>query len=90
MSGTVLVWVCADCVSERREKLIDEVRSTFESESEINLIGANKLTYMLACLDEAMRMYPPVPGSFPRDVPPGGDRVGDLFIPEGVSATAYS
>ena len=70
-------------------KLVEEVRSTFSSESEINLIGANKLRYMLACLDEAMRMYPPVPGSFPRDVPStssGGDMVGDRYIPEKVSS----
>lgn len=37
---------------------------------------------MLACLDEALRMYPPVPGSFPRDVPAGGDYIGDSWVPE--------
>lgn len=61
---------------------MDEVRSAFTSESDINFVEANKLKYMLACLDEAMRMYPPVPGTFPRDVPIGGDQIGDTFIPE--------
>lgn len=56
-------------------KLVSEVRSSFKSEAEINLVGANQLRYMLACLDEAMRMYPPVPSTFPRNVPPGGDMV---------------
>ena len=66
------------------KKLTDEVRSTFSAESEINLTGANKLRYMLACLDEGMRMYPPVPATFPRNVPSGGDFVGDTWIPGGV------
>ena len=66
-------------------KLVSEVRSAFKSEDEINLVGANQLRYMLACLDEAMRMYPPVPSTFPRNVPLGGDLVGDRWIPGGVS-----
>ena len=66
------------------KKLVDEVRSTFNSESEIDLVGANKLRYMLACLDEAMRMYPPVPATFPRNVPAGGDTIGDQWVPGGV------
>ena len=67
------------------KKLVDEVRSTFNSESEINLVRTNKLRYMLACLDEAMRMYPPVPATFPRNVPNGGDTIGEQWVPEGVS-----
>lgn len=66
-------------------KLVEEVRSSFSSESDIDFVQANKLRYMLACLDEAMRMYPPVPGSFPRDVPSGGDKIGDRYVPEDVS-----
>lgn len=67
-------------------KLTEEVRSSFNSESDIDFVSANKLRYMLACLDEAMRMYPPAPGSFPRDVPTGGDKIGDRYVPEHVSA----
>ena len=69
---------------------MDEVRSSFQSESDITFIEVNKLRYMLACLNEALRMYPPVPGSFPRDVPPGGDKIGDVFVPEKVSRAALS
>ncbi|PWY68832.1 cytochrome P450 [Aspergillus eucalypticola CBS 122712] len=42
------------------QNLRDEVRSTFRSQDEINLISVNKLSYMLACLDEGLRMYPPI------------------------------
>jgi uncharacterized protein YybS (DUF2232 family) len=42
------------------EKLKREVRSTFKEVSQININSVNNLTYMLAILNEALRMYPPV------------------------------
>ncbi|KAE8337772.1 hypothetical protein BDV24DRAFT_154053 [Aspergillus arachidicola] len=44
---------------EAYQRLTEEVRSTFNSEDDINLSSAAKLPYMLACVDEALRMYPP-------------------------------
>ena len=69
--------------------MAEEVRTSYNDEGEIDFVSANKLRYMLAVLDEAMRMYPPVPGSFPRDVPPGGDKIGDRHVPEHVSAKCF-
>ncbi len=44
-----------------------EVRSTFQTEDEINFTCVtNKLQYMLACLEEALRIYPPVPTGLQR------------------------
>ena len=65
-------------------KLVQEVRSTFASDDEIDLVGVNRLTYMLACLDESLRMYPPVPGGFPRRVPDGGATICGKRVPEQV------
>lgn len=42
-------------------KLTKEVRETFSSESEIDLISVQHLKYMLAVLDEGLRLFPPVP-----------------------------
>ncbi|KAK2794590.1 hypothetical protein FQN52_008171 [Onygenales sp. PD_12] len=70
-------------------KLIAEVRSTFKSEDEINIISVNSLTYMLACLDEALRMYPPVPNGLPRVVPKGGCHVLGKYIPENTIVSIY-
>lgn len=50
---------------EKLRKLEQEVRSTFSSEEEINITTVNGLSYMLACPDEAMRIYPPVAGNLP-------------------------
>jgi cytochrome P450 len=63
-------------------KLVKEVRSSFSSESEITLTSVNNLTYMLACLNESLRMYPPVPVSLPRVVPNGGHTIAGRFVPE--------
>ncbi|OQE46305.1 hypothetical protein PENCOP_c001G00493 [Penicillium coprophilum] len=63
------------------EKLKEEVRTVFQSSEEINLISVNKLPYMLACLDEAMRMYPPIANGLPRMCPEGGAKVLGEFVP---------
>lgn len=68
------------------KKLTEEVRSAFKSEDEIDFVSVSNLTYMLACLDEALRMYPPVPTGLPRVVPKGGAVVCGNHIPENVSA----
>ena len=67
------------------KKLTEEVRSTFKSEEEITLLSVNNLEYMLACLNETMRVYPPVPIGMPRVSPKGGAKVAGNFIPENVS-----
>ncbi|BCR98475.1 cytochrome P450 [Aspergillus luchuensis] len=66
---------------EAHQKLRDEVRSTFRSQDEINLISVNKLSYMLACLDEGLRMYPPIANGLPRMCPRGGCTVLGHYLP---------
>lgn len=67
------------------QKLTAEVRSTFRSETEINFGSVNRLEYLLACIEEALRMYPPVPALIPRVVPPGGAEISGRWVPGGVS-----
>ncbi|KAJ5304318.1 Lanosterol synthase [Penicillium atrosanguineum] len=72
--------------SEAYDNLNCEVRSTFKSQDDINLVSVNKLSYMLACLDEGMRMYPPIANGLPRVCPTGGSTVLGEYIPENVGA----
>jgi cytochrome P450 len=74
---------------EAHQILKDEVRSAFHSEEDITLISVNQLSYMLACLDEAMRMYPPIANGLPRVCPKGGSQVLGEFIPENVCASFW-
>jgi cytochrome P450 len=67
------------------KKLTDEVRSTFANEDEIDFKSASSLKYLIACLKEGFRVYPPVPVGLARVVPHGGDYVMGHFVPGGVS-----
>ena len=67
------------------QKLTEEIRSTFKTEDEIDINTVGQLNYMLACLDEALRCYPPVAMGLPRVVPPGGGTVCGQYVPPGVS-----
>jgi averantin hydroxylase len=67
------------------EKLNEEVRSTFAREEDIDLMSVGKLEYMLAVLDEALRIYPPAPNTGARIVPPQGYMVAGKWVPGGVS-----
>lgn len=62
-------------------KLTEEVRSAFSSEDEITLLSVQKLKYMLAVLDESLRMFPPVPTASPRVIHEGGDVICGTFLP---------
>ncbi|KAI1102009.1 benzoate 4-monooxygenase cytochrome P450 [Jackrogersella minutella] len=61
-----------------------EIRSTFNSEQRITAASVSQLPYLVAAIDESMRVWPPVATSFnPRQVASGGCTVDGYFIPEG-------
>ncbi|KAK4235242.1 hypothetical protein C8A03DRAFT_17988 [Achaetomium macrosporum] len=68
---------------EAQRKLAEEVRSSFASEDDIDLFSANRLTYMLAVLDEAMRVFPPVPSQLPRVCQAEGAVICGYQVPGG-------
>ncbi|KAK6822912.1 hypothetical protein PG987_014457 [Apiospora arundinis] len=70
-------------------KLTAEVRSTFADDADITLSSVSSLTYMLACLDESLRRYPPVVIGLPRVVPKGGATVAGQFVPEGTTVAVW-
>ncbi|ENH66031.1 Isotrichodermin C-15 hydroxylase [Fusarium oxysporum f. sp. cubense race 1] len=69
------------------DKVVQEIRSAFQSEDEITILRLNQLQYMLAVFTEAFRMYPPVPTHLPRMSPAGGEFIGGYWIPEGTSVS---
>ncbi len=69
-----------------QKKLAKEVRSSFTSVEDMNFLSVSKLGYLLAVLDEAMRMFPPVPSQLTRVCQSGGDRICDYHVPGGVSS----
>ncbi|TEA19198.1 Cytochrome P450 monooxygenase AMT3 [Colletotrichum sidae] len=52
-------------------------------ETDLTFTGLRALPYLNACIDEAMRVYPPAPTPMPRVVPRGGRVVCGRFVPAG-------
>lgn len=83
LSGVIYFLLTSD--PAKLKTLTEEVRSAFKTEEEIDFTSVNKLSYMLACLNEGMRNYATVPGALPRITPPSGVNICDRFVPGNVS-----
>ncbi|KAI0398145.1 cytochrome p450 monooxygenase [Xylariaceae sp. FL0594] len=70
-------------------KLVHEVRTSFKSQDEIDLVSVNSLEYMLACINETFRLYPPTPLGLPRVVPKGGCKIAGHWIPQDTSVSVW-
>ncbi|KAI9155119.1 Cytochrome P450 monooxygenase 1 [Paramyrothecium foliicola] len=70
-------------------KLTDEVRTAFNANEEITLNSVSNLPYMLACLNETLRLYPPVPIGLPRVSPAGGSMVLGQHVPAGTIVSVW-
>ncbi|KAI1777222.1 cytochrome P450 monooxygenase-like protein [Hypoxylon cercidicola] len=70
----------------RCQKLTREIRTTFASADEI-VLGPklSSCTYLKACIDEGMRLSPPVPSDLQREVLPGGLTIKGEFFPAGTN-----
>ncbi|POR32446.1 APS8, partial [Tolypocladium paradoxum] len=70
---------------EAYARVCREVRGKFETHENIGMgVQLNSCTYLRACIDEALRMSPPVGGALWREVGPGGMTVDSLFLPGGI------
>ncbi|KAK0737977.1 cytochrome P450-like protein [Schizothecium vesticola] len=66
-------------------KVTAEIRSRFPDAEAIHQGPAlASLTYLRACIDEAMRLSPSVGGLLPREVLPGGTTIDGHAIPAGI------
>ena len=72
---------------EKLEKLKNEIRSSFKSESEINGQSTRGLKYMTAVLQESLRVCPPFPDNMHREVPKGGAVVAGFSLPESMTVS---
>jgi cytochrome P450 len=61
------------------------VRTTFPSESDINIVGVQQLEYFTACLEEGLRTYPPVPTGLPRVTTENGNMINGRCVPPGTT-----
>lgn len=68
------------------KRVTEEVRNAFESEDQITFNEAStRLPYLLACLEEGLRLFPPVPHTRLRSVPEGVPvKIAGVTVPEKV------
>ncbi|KAH9900466.1 cytochrome P450 monooxygenase-like protein [Xylariomycetidae sp. FL2044] len=87
LSGlTYLLLTNRDCL----RTLTDEIRTAFASSQRIDLESLARLPYLNACIEEGLRMYPPVPSGFPRATPAGGNVILGRWVPPGTSVSVHT
>ncbi|KAJ2903204.1 benzoate 4-monooxygenase cytochrome P450 [Zalerion maritima] len=70
-------------------RLASEIRSRFATAESMHFLDLQECEYMNACIDEALRIFPPVPTGLTRTVPAGGDTVAGEFLPGGTTVSVY-
>lgn len=66
------------------ERLATEIRAV-KDPLDLTITKLQNLEYLNACLQEALRLYPPSPNARNRITPPGGAAICGNWVPEGVS-----
>ncbi|KAG6180600.1 hypothetical protein E4U36_004717 [Claviceps purpurea] len=62
-------------------KLQQELDTCFPGATELDQSKLSKMKFLQACINEALRLLPPVPSGLQRMTPPEGLMIGDRFIP---------
>jgi cytochrome P450 len=62
-----------------------EIFGSFKSTTNMNFASEAKLSYLNACINEALSLYPPTPWTVALSTPKGGIKVDEVLVPEGVS-----
>jgi hypothetical protein len=79
--GTLTYYLCKN--PEKLAKLKEEVRTSFKSNDEINGISTAKLPYLVACIKEGLRIFPPSTYGLPRIS--HGVVIDGHYVPNGVN-----
>ena len=74
---------------DKLQKVVQETRSAFASEDEISMATIKRLSYLGLCIDEALRLYPPVGFGVPRRVPGKGIMLNEKWVPGNVCSNSH-
>ncbi|KAG0154582.1 hypothetical protein PDIDSM_150 [Penicillium digitatum] len=66
---------------QKMKTIAEEVRGTFEKDSDIEMRSLEHMPYLNACIEEGLRVYPPVPVGLPRIAPDEGLIVCGEHVP---------
>lgn len=65
--------------------LVKEIRSSFKGVEDMTFANEAKLVYLQACIEEVLRVYPPVAIELSRLAPPKGCLIDGVYVPGNVS-----
>ena len=67
------------------EKLREEIEQIWNQKTEFSVWDFQNARYLNGVINEALRLYPPVPSGVMRLTPPEGVTIDDAFVPGGVN-----
>jgi cytochrome P450 len=70
-------------------KILKEIHATHKNDNPITPTSAQNLTYLKACLDKTMRLFPFVVGCVTRIVPEEGAMVCGQYVPGGTTTGVH-
>ncbi|KAE9376181.1 putative cytochrome P450 [Stipitochalara longipes BDJ] len=86
ITSSYLIWAVLKH-PEVKARLLKEVQSLPKS---FSISDVQKLQYVQMVVNESLRLYGAVSSSLPRVAPVGGRKMGNHFIPEGITVTTQS
>lgn len=69
--------------------LCAEIRTSFTSSDEITMERLAGLKYLNACIQEGLRIYPPISVGVPRTIATGGNAVMGQWLPAGTDVSVH-
>ncbi|KAF2659438.1 cytochrome P450 [Lophiostoma macrostomum CBS 122681] len=75
---------------EYLKRLKEEIRGAVKTEADLNMDILGSLPFMNACIEEGLRIFPPVPIGLLRTVPKGGSKIDGYVVPEHTSVCVAS
>jgi cytochrome P450 len=69
-------------------KLRAELVGLVKTPADFNVKDVQDAPFLNGCINEVLRLHPPVPSAMYRITPPGGIMVGDTHIPGGVTVSS--
>ncbi|KAH8696970.1 cytochrome P450 [Phaeosphaeriaceae sp. PMI808] len=72
---------------QKLERLNNEIRGAFSSMDDMTIAKLSQLEYLQACIEEGLRLYPPISVGLPRIVPNHGAKICGRWVPGGVEVS---